>query len=230
MSKKTKPAPSFPPNDDQFEDLFVKKVETEKNGWAITRSDGWCIHIPSTSPVVPKLGMPVRFYGKGVGSMVRGVYLDGRKVYYRTEAEQSDHTANQLYGKDIHEWLARWDAGETVWSISVGGIGPGYEQSIQILAVEVIRHFIATTANWWEGSDEENQAQWAAVRKGCDGLIARVDKYMGFSGAQVGAAVNLAAHLYRKGPRAVMENDAVKDRHIQVSRTLPSLPDEFRSA
>lgn len=143
-----------------------------------------------------------------------------------TEAEQKEHSDNELYGKDISEWLERWDAGRSVWSIEMGGLGPGYEQAIQILAAEVVRHFISIKANWWDRAEEANDEAWKAIRASCDQIVTRIDKHMGFSGAQVGAAISLASHLYRKGPRAIMEDDAVKDRHIQVSKELPSLPVE----
>ena len=51
--------------------------------------------------------------------------------------------ADKFYGKDAVEWLRRWDAGEGVWSIEMGGIGPGYEQCIQITAAEILRYMIA---------------------------------------------------------------------------------------
>lgn len=212
------------PNDDNFEDTTIAAVRPEANGWSIERADGWSFYVPKDSPVEPKEGMTARFYGKGIGSVVRGMFIDGQKVFYRTEEEQKDHTANELYGKDINEWLARWDAGQSVWSISMGGIGPGYEQAIQVLAAEVVRQFVTTKANWWTGTEDENNTAWKSVRKSCDDIVTRIDKHMGFSGAQVGAAIQLAAHLYRKGPRGCMEDDAVKDRHIRVSKEMPSLP------
>lgn len=215
------------PNDDNFEDTTIAAVRPGANGWSIERADGWSFYVPKDSPVEPKEGMAARFYGKGIGSVVRGMFLDGHKVFYRTEEEQKDHSANELYGKDITEWLARWDKGGSVWSISMGGLGPGYEQAIQLLAAEVVRHFVATDANWWSATEEENNAAWKAVRKSCDDIVTRIDKHIGFSGAQVGAAIQLAAHLYRKGPRACMEDEAVKDRHIQVSKGMPSLPVEW---
>ncbi len=37
------------------------------------------------------------------------------------------------------EALAKWDAGEILTSVEMGGIGPGYEQAIQIAIFEFIR-------------------------------------------------------------------------------------------
>lgn len=218
----------FPKDDLEFIDTTIKRVTKEKSGWAIERADGWSFWISPDSPVTPREGMVARFYGgTSGGSVVRGVFLDAQLIFYRTIKEQKEFSANALYGKDIHEWIERWDANQSVWSIAMGGIGPGYEQAIQVLAVECVRHFINSKANWWDSSGVTNAASWAVVRKSCDPIVTRVDKFMGFSGAQVGAAIELAAHLYRKGPRACLEDESVKDRHILVSKAFPALPSDW---
>lgn len=109
-----------------------------------------------------------------------------------------------FYGKDAQEWLARWDRGETVWSIKMGGdMGPGYEQAIQIATAEWLRMIID------HNYDGET---WK------DKVIGK----LGLSGAQAGAAIYLAARLYKEGPPAVFSTEQVKDRHIQVERSFPS--------
>jgi len=81
----------FPPGDDQFQDVTVKAVDAfDSGGWVITRSDGWSFAVPPESPVVPAAGMPVRFYGRGIGYTVRGLFLDGKEVFYRTEEGQRE--------------------------------------------------------------------------------------------------------------------------------------------
>jgi hypothetical protein len=37
------------------------------------------------------------------------------------------------------EALSRWDAGDIVWTVSMSGMGPGYEQAIHVLVFEIIR-------------------------------------------------------------------------------------------
>lgn len=39
----------------------------------------------------------------------------------------------------VADVLAKWDAGEAIWSVQLGGIGPGYEQTIQVLIMELLR-------------------------------------------------------------------------------------------
>jgi len=122
------------PNDEQFEETTVAKVRDEGKGWSIERADGWSFYVPAPSPVVPTEGMTARFYGKGIGFTVRGLFLDGQKVFYRTEAEDKEKHEIDTYGADAADWLKRWDDGGTCWSIEMGGFGPGYEQCIHITA------------------------------------------------------------------------------------------------
>lgn len=48
-------------------------------------------------------------------------------------------THNFVIPETARELVSQWDSGETIWSIEMGGLGPGYEQAIQILAVEITR-------------------------------------------------------------------------------------------
>ena len=213
----------FPENDKHFEEVEIKEVSGDREkGWNVTRVDGWGFGLDKDSPVEPKAGMTVRMYGKGIGFAFRGIFLDGQKVFYRTEAEDTEHREIEQYGADAADWLARWDSGRGVWSIEMGGLGPGYEQAIQVTAAEVLRHLLEAKydCSLWQDRDV-----WS---KDCDaiekyGFANERIKAMGLSGAQWGAAVSLASKLYRDGPRGVMNHPAIKDRHIQISSHFPSI-------
>lgn len=216
----------YPRNDRDFDERAITGVQKVSHGWNITRSDGWSLCIDSLSPVEPKIGMKARFYGAGIGCMVRGVFFDGKKVFYRTEAEETEYRETEMYGVDAAAWLARWDAGKTVWSIEMGGLGPGYEQCIHITAAEILRHLLAMkydVAAWTAPPDADAQAAWKRDHDAIEKVVLDGDvvKALGLSGAQWGAAMNLATRLYRVGPRAVMTDKRVKNRCIQVSRTFP---------
>lgn len=211
---------SYPENDKHFDDSIIKSVSKEESGWSITRADGWSFFVPANSPVEPKEGMPVRMYGNGAGYLVRGLFLDGQQVFYRTEAEQKEKSEIDSYGADCAEWLARWDAGRSVWTIEMGGMGPGYEQAIQIAMAENLRHMLAQKydASFWEDREFWKKDREQIEQAGYKNPV--IDK-LGLSGAQWGAALNLAARLYMRGPRSIMGDEAVKDRHIQVSKNWP---------
>lgn len=195
-------------NDAEFEDSIITAVEgSASKGWSITKRkrDGWSFWVPTDSPVEPSVGMAVRMYGKGIGAIVRGLFLDGQCVFYRTEAEQKEHFAIEAYGKDATDLLARWDAGRGVWSVQMGGFGPGYEQALQIAAFEVLRYLL--------GGGSLDTA---------DSILPSID-YLGLSGAQWGAARGLAKAFHDNGPRWVHETYPA-ERHIQVSANFPSAP------
>jgi hypothetical protein len=102
----------------------------------------------------------------------------------------------------------------------MGGLGPGYEQCIHITCAEILRWFIdnACDASKWAEADG-----WKADRERMTKDLHEVNavKKLGLSGAQWGAAVNIATRLYLDGPRKVMTDDRVKDRHIQVQKHFP---------
>lgn len=149
---------------------------------------------------------------------MRGVLIDGQVVYYRTAQEQKEYSEIEMYGEDAADWLKRWDAGRTVWTIEMGGLGPGYEQCIHITCAEILRQLIARQIDF-ESPEDLLKAQWEAIEK--DLFEVPAVSSLGLSGAQYGAARNLASIIYRKGPRSVMNDERVKDRHIQVQRTFP---------
>jgi len=216
----TQQGQGFPEADDQFEDNTITRVERSGSSFDITAA-GWSLWCGDNCPIAPQVGMMARTYGRGLGSRVRGLFINGQKFWYRTEAEDKEHASIELYGADAADWLSRWDAGKSVWSIEMGGIGPGYEQAIQITAAEQLRWLLKTAP---AHSDLMDRAKWPAIRDAMDTVLLDDDgpvKRLGLSGAQWGAAIGLSTKLYIDGPRNIMADDAVKDRHIQVSKNFP---------
>ena len=48
---------------------------------------------------------------------------------------------NKIHPLNVKEALKWWDEGKSVFSIEMGGLGPGYEQCIHICVFELIREF-----------------------------------------------------------------------------------------
>lgn len=114
--------------------------------------------------------------------------IDGQMAYYRTEEEDQRHTKEQMYGKDCADLIAKWDDGHA-WSIELGGLGPGYEQVIQIMGFEMLRHLVkaGVVVPDWDDAD-----QLKTVAKDAEEAIKPIIDKLGPSGAQFGAARNLA--------------------------------------
>ena len=210
---------SFPMNDKQCQLLTIVAVKKEPDGWSIERSDGWSFFVPADSPIEPKAGMAAAFYGRGVGYAVRGLFLDGNEVFYRTEAEEKERFEIEMYGADAADWLRRWDRRTNRVVYLDGGIGPGYEQSIQITTAEMLRHLLAKADN----QQAMKIGVWILAWGEIDTMASTNPRItaLGLSGSQWQAAKNLAEQLYTRGPRAVMTDERVKDRQIQVNRTFP---------
>lgn len=119
----------------------------------------------------------------------------------------------------VEELLAQWDAGQTIRTVEMGGLGPGYEQAIQIMAVEFARALSKS-----EGHQEQDMAaETKRVDEICDEVMRRIDRWVGgASGAQYGAARHLAWRwCYQEGgPKAVYES-APEDRQIFCSKWFP---------
>lgn len=204
-------------DDSQFEDAAIKSVSAGKDGWTVEREDGWSFFVPDHG-VEPRAGDSARFYGRGIGYPVRGLTINGEIVFYRTEAEEVEHREIERFTDSPQALLERWDSGKSCWMVEMGGLGPGYEQAIQIMAFEFLRAFIAikSDAAKWAADD----AAWKADREAVEKLAENTVHRIGPSGAQHGAAMNIATCIYRHGPRAALKMVDEK-RLIQVSNYFP---------
>lgn len=113
----------------------------------------------------------------------------------------------------IKEWLSNYDAGKEVETVEMGGLGDGYEVPIQHLAIEVIR----------EISENEipNDISQEVNRIAHD-VATRLDDLHGFSGAQVGAAKNIAAVFLKNGidKGLQMMRDREPERIIKIKKGI----------
>jgi hypothetical protein len=78
--------------DVQFKDVIVKEV----NKHSFTQVDGWSFGIRKEWSVSIKVGDVARFYGKGIGSVVRGLDINGVQCYYRTKKQQAEENARWI--------------------------------------------------------------------------------------------------------------------------------------
>lgn len=82
--------------DTEFELATIDRVDAGKDGWSIHRADGWSFWVGAEHGVEPHVGDEAKFYGRGIGSPVRGLMLNGRVVFYRTAEEEDAHRQRQV--------------------------------------------------------------------------------------------------------------------------------------
>lgn len=145
----------------------------------------------------------------------------------------------QIKPNSIEEALAAWDRGDEVETVEMGGMGAGYEAAIQCVVFELLRGIQA---------DEALKQAIIGTRKGkqfppevlekLDALTLEADakdpetgryKLGGLSGAQAGAAQNLAIILATRGFDAA--RNEVPDRLVFARKQDPmTLYDTERAA
>lgn len=117
----------YPEGDTQFEDERIAEVRSVEDGYDIRLADGMGFYVlrqyDDAQPhgVVPHRGDTARMYGRGLGYPVRGMYIGGRRVFYRTASEHAQDLRKQqdaresekrreFEGKGRAELDAKYDA------------------------------------------------------------------------------------------------------------------------
>lgn len=114
-------------SDRQYQEHELAEVSVSSEQWGPKTSDGWCLTTPAIAdaPWVPKAGDSARYFGRGIGSCVRGVvfFRPGCQplvAHYRSEAEHEADNAREAQQRDaekqaeldasVAERDARWAA------------------------------------------------------------------------------------------------------------------------
>ena len=80
--------------DTEYEETTITEVRGDaEKGWEIKRSDGFSFMF-ECKDFTPLVGMTARFYGKGIGYIVRGLVIDGHEIFYRTREQDDERHRN----------------------------------------------------------------------------------------------------------------------------------------
>lgn len=215
----------YPENDSEFNDYTISEVQSwpnkeDKIEYSIGLSGGIGFYVPAETPVVPIVGMSARLYSRGLGYPVRGLFLDGQKVFYATEEEFHKKSMEELYGESAADWLARWDAGKSVWSYAMcPSMGPGYEQAIQVAAAELLR--IMLEKNYDAAEMKINGLRSVSCRETERLAPSRPElRNLDLSGFQLESALWLACSLYSYGPVGLVEKFEASDKKDSTPKKI----------
>lgn len=212
----------YPENDDQFSEHTIEKVTIHESGdYTVEIEDGLLTWVEDYEGGPPVVGKTIRLYSKGMGFPIRGVFIDGVRVRYFTEDEYFEKYKLDQFGASAQDWLDRWDAGKNVWSVEMGGLGPGYEQVIQITAAEILRKLLGYGPDFkFEEVSKAQEWRYQFEKELLENEV--IQNLNGVTGAQFGAAKNIAFVLFRHGPVDALSKGEVKDRLIQVNKDFPN--------
>ncbi|MBU6231574.1 hypothetical protein KGP36_02805 [Patescibacteria group bacterium] len=125
----------------------------------------------------------------------------------------------------VDELLKQWDAGETIWTINLGGLGPGYDQAIQVSAIEFAR---ANQKDPMPRTDDPKVDYEAWDKRCTETLHAFDEKLGGLSGAMFGAAKWLSWQwCHNGGPKHLIDRakeQGKDDQIMQCSNIWPKVP------
>jgi hypothetical protein len=79
--------------------VVVKEVSDD----SFNRDDGWTFGIQEEWGIKIKPGDVARFYGRGIGSTVRGLDINGVPCYYRTEKQQEEEHAKWVREREAEQ-------------------------------------------------------------------------------------------------------------------------------
>src|SRR5262245_23996378 len=82
--------------DTEFEEAALTRVTEHTDGYEIRHGDAMVFYVSKEHGVAPHVGDRARFYGRGFGYPVRGLSLNGRVVFYRTDAEDAERHRRQI--------------------------------------------------------------------------------------------------------------------------------------
>lgn len=116
----------------------------------------------------------------------------------------------------LDEALTKWAAGHPVWTIEMGGLGPGYEQCIQVGAFEMAKRLKDAPM------PDETDAQNKQLDDMLHALCKELEPLSGLSGAQAGAIKSLAYHFVKDGYNETL-HQVEQERLIQAARTFPAM-------
>lgn len=106
MNRDTSPVEHSVPDDrhlydPEFRAATIAAVTATSTGWEIEDNKGWSFWVPRHYGVEPHPGDAVRFYGRGIGTVVRGLTINDQMAYYRSEDEERARFEQEMAAHDI---------------------------------------------------------------------------------------------------------------------------------
>jgi hypothetical protein len=125
---------------------------------------------------------------------------------------------------EVREMIHKWDKGESVWTIERGGLGPGYEQALQVCMVEICRAALKMPRL----GKETRNSYWKRFVVMRNRVVKKLsDDCCGLSGEQVGAASDLAFRFVVSGIKKTFTSykkqrpDDYESSRILISKHWP---------
>lgn len=114
--------------DTEFQDTTIQGVGKHDEYYSIKRADGWSFSFKDVG-IEPKIGDRARFYGRGIGSTVRGLFINGQKIFYRTPEEQKEQFLLKAIKRD-NEKKAKFEANREAMDADFAALPENFQARI----------------------------------------------------------------------------------------------------
>ncbi len=101
MKKFSKATLQYKETDYEYRSYVLEGVKPSKKGFELRFDRSACFFCPRVDNFIPKRGMFVKLYGKGMGYVVRGLEIENKIIFYRTPEQEKKHF--ELYLKRSDE-------------------------------------------------------------------------------------------------------------------------------
>lgn len=99
----------------------------------------------------------------------------------------------------LKQYIADYDSGKPMETVSMGGISEGYEIAIQMWAIEILRILQHVAV------PKDKDVFGNLINVVADVALEPLNVIYGYTGAQAGAAKNMAAVFWRQGPENALQ-------------------------
>lgn len=205
------------PDDEEFVEHVLSSVAVDGDGWLVSVSDGGYLFVQKYNGT-PRVGSRARFYGRGFGYPVRGIFIDGVQVRYRTRAqheqdmrdhaEADDRRLKDEFERDGSELDARVAALPPVFQARIQRFRQAnpnfrwkYERYELFCCEQAV--LIAETLRIFAALQEFRALSWEEQRQRVPGLDG------GHSGNTFGIACRLAYWYLTRQDQVVLEHGAM---------------------
>lgn len=120
------------------------------------------------------------------------------------------------HDQEIREFISKFDAGEPVQVIEMGGLGDGYELAIWEMSIRLLDKMVdGLTSD--PDVDWTEEGSWPSDKVFITEVADELAEDRGLTGAQYGAACNAATVFFRHGIAAGLAK--APDRVITIQKT-----------
>ena len=88
--------------DTEYKQYILENVKDydKQNMWEFIVNNGACLSVPKHPTFIPKKGMNVKYYGKGLGYAIRGIVVEDTVFYYRTPEQEEKRFKQWVKDRD----------------------------------------------------------------------------------------------------------------------------------